>query len=66
VAGVEMKPTYLYSEIHQEQCSDYRVLDLEALAQQVEKGRAPLALSRKQKTEILRLRALAGKVLPGV
>jgi len=64
VAGVELKPTYLYSEIHQEQCSDYRVMDLEALAQQVEEGRAPLALSRKQKTEILRLRALAGKILP--
>jgi poly-gamma-glutamate synthesis protein (capsule biosynthesis protein) len=63
ISGVEMKPTYLYGAIRREQCSDYRVMDLEALAAQAEAGTAPVALSRKQRSEVLRLRDLAAKVL---
>jgi poly-gamma-glutamate synthesis protein (capsule biosynthesis protein) len=71
ISALELKPTYLYSAIRFEHCSDFRVLDLYRLAQHIEAPQdagaySGLALSKTQKREILRLRALAGKVLPGI
>jgi poly-gamma-glutamate capsule biosynthesis protein CapA/YwtB (metallophosphatase superfamily) len=66
ISGVEMKPIYLYSAIRLEHCSDFRALDLDRLARRIAADDAAgLPLSKTQKKEVLRLKALSEKVSPG-
>jgi poly-gamma-glutamate synthesis protein (capsule biosynthesis protein) len=64
VSGLGLMPTYLYSAIRLEKCTDFRVLDLARLAEEIEAGTVTLPLTAKQKSEALRLRALSEKVMP--
>jgi poly-gamma-glutamate synthesis protein (capsule biosynthesis protein) len=64
VSGVELKPVYLYSAVKHKKCSDFRVMDLAALASAVEQGKSPVPLTKKQQKEVQRLRALQRKILP--
>jgi hypothetical protein len=56
VSGAELLPTYLYSKVRREVCSDFRVLRLW--------GELPAALTNTQRREVERLRALQKKVVP--
>jgi poly-gamma-glutamate synthesis protein (capsule biosynthesis protein) len=56
VSGAELVPTYLYSALKREICSDFRVLRLW--------GDADVPLTRRDKREMKRLRALQKKVVP--
>jgi poly-gamma-glutamate synthesis protein (capsule biosynthesis protein) len=62
IRQVELKPVYKYREMRKNRCVDFRVLDLDKLADQTAGG--PLPLTKKERREILRLRALSRRVLP--
>ncbi|MDR3337283.1 MAG: CapA family protein [Treponema sp.] len=65
ISNVEFKPLYSYLVFdRKERCSDFRLLDLASLAEQVEKGSPAVPLSPKQRKEVLRLRKLQQRVLP--
>ncbi|MDR1410694.1 MAG: CapA family protein [Spirochaetaceae bacterium] len=67
ISGAELKPVYAYSKIRLERCGDFRLLDLMKTAQALEKGGGFRAgLSAKDRREIIRLKKLAVKLMPGI
>ncbi|GHU84716.1 hypothetical protein FACS189473_2660 [Spirochaetia bacterium] len=64
VNKVAFKPLYRYTVFQDKRCTDYRLLDIERLAEEITGDACTLPLSKKQKKEALRLRALAERVMP--
>jgi len=63
LSGLELLPTYLFPRIRGKRCEDFRVLDLQKLAEDLRAGRNGQGLSRAQAREIPRLEALAHRLL---
>jgi poly-gamma-glutamate synthesis protein (capsule biosynthesis protein) len=71
VSGVEFKPlyswvTYQRPLFQRDRCVDFRLLDLKNTASQIEDGTLSLPLTKKQRKEVLRFRALQRRVMPWV
>jgi poly-gamma-glutamate capsule biosynthesis protein CapA/YwtB (metallophosphatase superfamily) len=64
VNNVDFKPLYRYTEFQGKRCIDYRLLDIKRLADEITQDACTLPLTQKQKKEVIRLRALAGRVMP--
>jgi hypothetical protein len=67
ISGAELKPLYAYSRIRLERCGDFRLLDLMKTAAAIEKGGDVQSfLSAKDRSEIIRLKELSVKLMPGI
>ena len=67
ISGAELRPLYAYSRIRLERCGDFRLLDLMKTAAALEKGvGVPAYLSARDRREIIRLKELAVKLMPGI
>ncbi|HOX33730.1 MAG TPA: CapA family protein [Spirochaetales bacterium] len=67
IAGLELLPTYLRPRMRGGRCEDFRLHDLLKLAAELRAGRNPHGLSRAEGRELLRLEALATRLLgPGL
>jgi hypothetical protein len=64
VNEVAFKPLYRYCAFKDKRCIDYRLLDIAHLADEIHKDACPLPLTKEQKKEALRLRALSERVMP--
>lgn len=63
VSGLEIKPFYIYHGMRGEECVDFRLLDLAKLSDGIRSGEPPVPVPENERKDILRLEALAKKLL---
>ncbi|MDC7126739.1 MAG: CapA family protein [Spirochaetales bacterium] len=61
VSGLQIRPMYVYAAVENDKCSDFRLLNLFKLMNDIEKS--PVSLTEKDKREVKRLGTLASKLL---